>query len=170
MAIPVSLRRGGEVVGIIEGMSVPGGKVVIVEDDPLLVRAYHEALTAKGFEVETFFNAEDAYSAIREMRQKPGMILTDIMMPKMNGLQFLEKLQESPVLRKIPVIVMTSLSQVEHAEKARSLGAVAYLVKDQHTMKEMVEKVEEFTGPGLVDAPLETGVVDRDLDNKTKNT
>ena len=131
-------------IGILTFMAGAGCKVVLAEDDPLLVRAYHEALTAKGFDVDTFFNAQDAYSAASEMSEKPDVIITDIMMPQMNGLQFLEKLKQTPALEKIPVIVMTSLSQVEHAEKARALGAATYFVKDQHSIKELVEKVEEL--------------------------
>ena len=119
-------------------------KIVIVEDDPLLMRAYHDALVAKGYAVGIFFNADDAYNAIVEMPQKPAVILSDVMMPKMNGLQFLEKIRQSPELKSIPFIVMTSLTQKEHAEKAVSLGASAYLIKDQQTIKELVEKIEEF--------------------------
>ena len=122
-------------------------KIVIVEDDPLLMRAYHEAIAAKGFTIEMFFNADDAYRAVSEMPKKPALILSDIMMPKMNGLQFLEKIHDSVELKKIPFVVITSLTQKEHAEKALALGAVAYLVKEQCTMKDLVAKIEEHVLP-----------------------
>ncbi len=120
-------------------------KIVIVEDDPLLMRAYHDAVSASGFTVEMFFNADDAYRALLQMSQKPALILSDIMMPRMNGLQFLEKVRNSAELKHIPFIVNTSLKQQEHEEKALSLGASAYLVKEECTMKELVEKIAEFT-------------------------
>ena len=122
-------------------------KIVIAEDDPLLMRAYHDALVAKGYAVVIFFNADDAYKAIVEMPQKPAVILSDVMMPKMNGLQFLEKVRQSPELKSIPFVVMTSLTQKEHAEKALSLGANAYLLKGEDTLKVLVAKVEEIIRP-----------------------
>ena len=62
----------------------------------------------------------------------------------MNGLEVLQKLKQSPKLRNIPVIVLTNLAGQEDAEKALSLGAVAYLVKSHYEPKEIVLKVKEI--------------------------
>ncbi len=123
-------------------------KIVLIEDDPLLMRAYHDALTAEGYAVEIFFNADDALQALIEMPEKPALILSDIMMPHMNGLQLLEKTREYEDLKKIPFFIITSLTQKEHAEKAQSLGAAAYVAKDQHTIKELLEKVSQVVKGG----------------------
>lgn len=119
-------------------------KIVIAEDDPLLTRVYQEALQSKGYTVECFFNGEEALSAIKEMEEKPTLILSDMMMPKMNGLELLQKLREIPELKKIPLILITNLAQEKYATQGLSLGAIAYLIKGEYTMKELVDKIEEF--------------------------
>jgi len=119
-------------------------KIIIIEDDPLLVRVYQEAFLKRGYEVETFFSGEDAYEALVKMAEKPTVIVSDIMMPGMDGLEFLKKLKESPELKKIPVILSTNLAQVKYAEKGLGMGAIAYLVKGQYTMRELVDKIEDF--------------------------
>lgn len=119
-------------------------KVVLVEDDPLIMRVYQEALQDRGYEVEVFFNGSDAYAALEKMEKKPLLIISDIMMPQMNGIELLEKLRAIPELKPIPVVFITNLAQMDLAKKGLSLGAIAYLVKGQYTLKELVTKIEEY--------------------------
>lgn len=138
-------------------------KIVIVEDDPLLMRVYQEAFSRKGYVVEVFFNGEDAYEALAKMPEKPVIIVSDVMMPRMNGLELLAKLKESPELKKIPVVLSTNLAQMKYAEKGLELGAITYLVKGQYTMKELVDKIEELIRTKVEDDVPEVKVAIRDI-------
>ena len=142
-------------------------KIVIVEDDPLLIRVYQEALTKKGYNVETFFNGQDAYNALRDMKERPTLIMSDMMMPKMSGLELLTKLRESDELKKIPFVLITNLAQMSYAEKGISQGAIAYLVKGQYTMKELVDKIEEFIQIRTDPIAPETKVAVKDIPDKS---
>jgi CheY-like chemotaxis protein len=120
--------------------------IVIAEDDPLLMRLYQEAFVARGYEVEAFFNGEEAYDALGKMIEKPTLILSDVMMPKMDGLALLRKLKDTPELKDIPFVLATNLADKNYAEKGLALGAIAYLVKGELTPKEFVKKIEELIG------------------------
>ncbi len=121
-----------------------GGKILIVEDDPLFVDLYSTAFKSFGYEVEAAFNGEEGLAKLNEMGSKPTIILSDVMMPKMNGLDMLAKIKENPDLKKIPVILLTNLGKEENIKKGLELGAVTYLVKSEYTPKEIVEKVKEI--------------------------
>lgn len=120
-----------------------GGKILLVEDDPLLVDLYSTAFKKFGYEVETSFNGEEGLKKLLETKKKPTIILSDVMMPKMHGLELLAKIKESPDLKKIPVILLTNLGKEEDIKKGLELGAVTYLIKSEYTPKEIVEKVKE---------------------------
>lgn len=138
--------------------------IAIAEDDPLLMRLYQEAFGDRGYTVVPFFNGEDAFDGLNKMTEKPTIILSDVMMPKMNGLELLEKLHNSPELKTIPFVLSTNLDQMQYADKGLSLGAIAYLVKGQYTMKEIIDKIEEFVDARRIDDGVpETKVPIRDI-------
>ncbi len=144
-------------------MDAPSVKIVIAEDDPLLSRVYQDALTKAGYAVELFYNGEDALHALQNMPVKPNIILSDVMMPKMSGLELLEKLRASEELKIIPFVLITNLAQKEYAEKGLGLGAIAYLVKGQYTLKELAEKIHEFVSIRTDSALPQTNVPIRDI-------
>ncbi|SRR5258706_1187171 len=117
-------------------------KVLIVEDDPLLSRMYHKIFSFEGYEVEIADDGEQGLEKVRSA--KPTVILLDIMMPKMNGLQVLEKLKADPDTKTIPVIMLTNLAGQQDAEMALSKGAVKYIVKSEHEPKEVTNMVKEI--------------------------
>lgn len=116
-------------------------KILIVEDDPLMLRLYQKAFGFEGFDVFVAANGQEGLEETRN--SKPTLILLDIMMPKMNGLEVLEKLKADPETKKIPVVILTNLSGAEDAETALSKGAVKYIVKSEYTPKEVVTMVRE---------------------------
>ncbi len=99
-------------------------KVLITEDDPLMSRMYQKIFTFEGYEVIMAGNGEEGLEKAK--LEKPTIILLDVMMPKMNGLQMLEKLKLDPDTKKIPVIMLTNLAGEKDAENAMSKGAVKY--------------------------------------------
>ena len=116
-------------------------KILVVEDDPLMLRMYQKVFTLEKFEVDIAENGEAALEKVRA--NKPTLILMDIMMPKMNGLDALGKLKANPDTAQIPVIMLTNLAGQQDAEEALLKGAVKYIVKSEHDPKQVVEMVKE---------------------------
>jgi len=116
--------------------------LLIVEDDPLMQRMYQKIFTFEKYEVETASNGEEGLEKARSV--KPTVVLLDVMMPKMNGLQVLEKIKSDPDTKNIPVIMLTNLAGEKDAETALMKGAVKYIVKSEHDPKQVVGMVKEI--------------------------
>lgn len=116
--------------------------LLIVEDDPLMARMYQKIFTFEQYAVITAANGEEGLEAVR--KNKPTLILLDIMMPKMNGLQVLEKLKSDPETKGIPVVMLTNLAGEKDAENALMKGAVKYIVKSEFEPKQVVNMVNEI--------------------------
>lgn len=117
-------------------------KILIVEDDPLIARLYQKAFAFEEYVVEV---AHDGQEGFRKLKAgTPTLILLDIMMPKMDGLQFLDALKANPKTKAIPVVVLTNLAGDKDAEIALTKGAVKYIVKSEHDPKEVVDMVKEI--------------------------
>jgi CheY-like chemotaxis protein len=121
---------------------MPMKKLLIVEDDPLILRMYEEAFSFRKYEVAIADNGQDGLA--KASTEQPDMILLDIMMPKMNGLEVLKQLKQDPKLKKIPVIMLTNLGGDEDIKTALSLGAIRYITKVDLTPKEVVKEVEKI--------------------------
>ena len=117
-------------------------KVFIVEDDPLMSRMYQKIFTFEKYDVDMAGDGEEALAKIAG--SNPTIILLDVMMPKMNGLQVLEKLKADPATKSIPVVMLTNLAGQQDAETALSKGAVKYIVKSEHEPKEIADMVKEI--------------------------
>lgn len=117
-------------------------KVLIIEDDLLMSRMYQKIFTFGHYEVETAVDGEEGLSKV--VAVSPTVILLDIMMPKLNGLQVLEKLKADPATKNIPVIMLTNLAGQQDAETALSKGAVKYIVKSEHTPEEIFDMVQQI--------------------------
>lgn len=116
--------------------------ILLVDDDPLVVRMYQNKLTKDGYMVNTASNGEEAL--IQVMKEKPDLILLDIMMPKMNGVETLKRLKAEEKTEMIPVIILTNLGDnPDDIEAAKNLGALDYLVKANITLKQLSERVKK---------------------------
>ena len=91
-------------------------KILIVEDDPLMSRMYQKIFTFEGFEAHMAGDGQEGLEQAKSV--KPALILLDVMMPKMNGLEVLEKLKNDGGLKTIPVIMLTNLAGQQDAETA----------------------------------------------------
>ena len=126
-------------------------KILLVEDDTILVEMYQAKFELEGHEVHVATNGEDCLTLLKTIR--PELILLDILMPKLNGFHVLKEIKKQPDLRQIPVILLTNLGQAEvdmNQELAKALGVNDYLIKSHHTPDEVVHKVVkvlEATGP-----------------------
>ena len=117
-------------------------KILVVEDDPLMSRMYQKIFTFEGYEVEMASDGQEGLDKAREV--KPTLMLLDVMMPKLNGLQVLEKLKSDPETKAIPVIMLTNLAGEQDAESALTKGAIKYIIKSEHDPKEVADMVKEI--------------------------
>lgn len=133
-------------------------KILIVDDDPLLIRMYQKKLENDGYSVTTADDGDVALAKVGE--SKPDLILLDIMMPKVNGLQVLAKLKENKETSNIPVILLTNVSgSDEDIDRGLELGAVAYLVKAGNRPVAVVQKVKEILGGYVHELPKVKAVI-----------
>jgi DNA-binding response OmpR family regulator len=117
-------------------------KLLIVEDEEILLKVLREKFEKEGFDVGVAVDGDEAMPAAKSF--KPGLILLDIVLPKKDGLAVLAELKADSALRDIPVIILSNLGEDEKLKTALSLGAADYLVKTQHPINEVVEKVKEY--------------------------
>lgn len=115
-------------------------KIMLVEDDVALRDIYSSRFEAEGYKVVTAADGEEALTIA--VKEKPDLILLDVMMPKISGFDVLDILRNTPETKTTKIIVMSALSQTADMEKGKSLGADEYLVKSQVTLSEVVEKVK----------------------------
>lgn len=128
-----------------EDPSTSGQKILLIEDDPLLVKMYHAKFVNEGY---TVFTADNGVSGLDlALKEVPDFIILDIMMPQMSGIDLLTNLRKDPKGKNVPVIVLTNLSESEEEQKAKDLGVKEYLLKANLTPGEIVEKVKKYLTP-----------------------
>ncbi|MBI2190812.1 MAG: response regulator [Planctomycetes bacterium] len=116
-------------------------KILIIDDEPIIVRTLQDRLKFTGYEVFTAADGEEGLQ--KAVQQKPDLVLLDIMMPKLDGHQVLERMRQMEDTREIPVIMLTARSQMEDVIKATSGGSADYVVKpfDLVALLEKIDKV-----------------------------
>jgi DNA-binding response OmpR family regulator len=122
-------------------MSQKREKILIVEDDMFLLNIYETIFSKEGFEVKTAMTGEEGYRLSVEF--SPDVMLLDIMLPgQMNGLAVLKKLKENKKCNKIPVIIISNLSDDKTISDGMALGASGYFTKSQFNPDDVVRNVE----------------------------
>lgn len=117
-------------------------KILLVEDDNNLREIYGARLQAEGYEIVSAPDGENALAIA--VKEKPDLIISDIMMPKVSGFDMLDILRNAPETRDTKVIMMTALSQAEDKARADKLGADMYLVKSQVTLEDVTKAVHQI--------------------------
>ena len=116
-------------------------KILLVEDDQSLREIYGIRLTAEGYEIVPAGDGEEALAVA--VRERPDLIISDVMMPKISGFDMLDILRSTPETKDIKVIMMTALSSDDQRERGESLGADRFLVKSQVGIEDVVNAVHE---------------------------
>jgi len=117
--------------------------VLIVEDDPTTVQLIEFLLRKNNFEV---LIAQDGVEALKISREKkPDLILMDVMMPKMDGIEAIEKLQESEETREIPIVILSALGQEMDVMRGLQAGASGYIVKP-FSPQELLDEIKTRLG------------------------
>lgn len=119
-------------------------KILFVEDEPSLQKAISELLTQEGFEIFSAIDGEEGLKMAK--KEKPNLILLDLILPKKDGFEVLKELKADSELKDIPVIVLTNLEGMGNVEKALELGATTYLVKANYELEDVVTKIKDFLG------------------------
>lgn len=136
-------------------------KILIVEDEDMLLKVLSEQFEKSGFDVLTASDGEEALKVLE--KSKPDLVLLDIILPKINGFDVLKAMKENPDTLDIPVIIISNLGRDEDIKQAIKLGAVDYYIKVQHPILEIIEKVSKFLDspksplekPRVITVPIE---------------
>ena len=115
---------------------------MLVEDDNNLREIYEARLLAEGYEVVSAKDGEEALALAT--KEKPDLIISDVMMPKISGFDMLDILRSTPEVQNTKVVMMTALSQAEDKDRADKLGADRYLVKSQVTLEDVARVADEL--------------------------
>jgi CheY-like chemotaxis protein len=125
--------------GTLEGDRVTGESILVVEDTELLRRIYSDKLNQEGY---TVHQAADGLEALNQARSLHlDLVLLDLIMPRMSGLEALEALKKDPRTKDIPVIVLSNLGQDADVQRGLSLGAVDYLIKNSAKPADVSAKI-----------------------------
>ncbi|MBT3356511.1 response regulator [bacterium] len=122
-------------------MSEKAKKILVIEDDKFISEVYIARLSKEGFETVLVGDGEAAIKKAKE--ETPDLILLDIFIPKIGGMDVLRVLKEKDETRNIPVVMLTNATEEEYIDNAMGMGAVDYLVKSNYTPEEIVHKVLE---------------------------
>lgn len=116
--------------------------VLIIEDEKTLMNLIANKLTKDGFKVYQAYDGQEGYEMIKS--KQPGLILLDIIMPRLNGYEVLEKMKTEKI--SIPVIIISNSGQPIEIEKARQLGALDFLIKTEFEPAEVSQRVKKLLG------------------------
>lgn len=116
-------------------------KILIVEDEISLRDVYAARLEAEGYEVSVAANGEEALATA--VRERPDLVLLDVMMPKISGFDVLDIIRTTPEIAHTRIIMMTALSSPEDKARGEKLGVNRYLVKSQVVLEDMVDTIGE---------------------------
>ncbi|MFA6159724.1 MAG: response regulator [Parcubacteria group bacterium] len=116
-------------------------KILIIEDEETLQKALTQYLEEENFEV---FGAMDGEKGVEMVKkEKPDLVLLDIILPKKDGFKVLEEIKQNENTKNIPVILLTNLESIEDIQKAFDKGATTYLVKSEYKLEDIVKKINE---------------------------
>lgn len=117
-------------------------KILIIDDEKFVQAIYKSGFVKEQIDVDL---AKDGKDGLEKAKQSPpDIILLDLIMPEMDGFEFLEEAKKDEDLKKIPVVVFSALSQQSDIDKALSLGALKYMAKDIYMPNQIIEEVKKI--------------------------
>lgn len=115
-------------------------KILLIEDDKDQILLYQTKFELSGY---AFAAAENGAEGLAKAEtEKPDLILIDLLMPGMDGIEVLAKLKQNPTTKDIPALIVTNLDKHELARKAMALGALDFIVKSKIPLREMMSRIE----------------------------
>ena len=119
-----------------------GKKILIVEDEAALLYALKARLTVDGYEVLTADSAEQGLALAGE--KQPDVIILDLVLPGMDGFDFLKKIKEDSKGKEIPVIIASNLGDKKDIARGLELGAKDYLIKTEFKLEDFIKKINNL--------------------------
>jgi len=116
-------------------------RILLVEDEELLRKMYRKKLEL-AFEVETAADGEEGLAKAREF--KPDLILLDIVMPKLNGIEVLKKIKADFAIKWIPVVMLTNTASGAAIQECSQAGALGYIIKSDGTPSKLLQEIKKF--------------------------
>lgn len=117
-------------------------RVIVAEDSQVLLNAFSKMIVSLGHEVLEATDGEEALAIAQQ--EHPDLIITDLNMPRMDGMELIENLRKDETLREVPVVILTSESRSKTIAKGLSQGVVDYIVKDIGKVAEIRERLKRF--------------------------
>lgn len=119
-------------------------KILLVEDEKIIIDLLQRKLQEEGYQVKVTTDGEQGLEAMN--KERPDLVLLDIVMPKMGGFEVMEAMNEVPNLKEIPVIVISNSGQPVELDRAKKLGAKDWLIKTEFDPQEVIKKVNRQIG------------------------
>jgi DNA-binding response OmpR family regulator len=117
-------------------------KILFIEDDPLINKIYSTRLKADGHEVFTAENGEEGLKIA--MDNNPEIVILDVMMPRVDGFEVLEKLRADERFKLKPIIMYSNLNNEEEIKRAKQMGVTEFVIKANLSPTQMVEKIKQY--------------------------
>jgi len=117
-------------------------RILFIEDEAALQKTFSDILKSEGFEVISALDGETGLNLAK--KENPDLILLDLILPKIHGLDLLKEIKQNENTKNIPVIVLTNVESIEKIDKALELGATTYLVKSDYSLEDVIAKVKKI--------------------------
>ncbi len=119
-------------------------KILFIEDESSLQKSIGDMLAQEGYQVVSALEGQKGL--LLAEKEKPDLILLDLILPQMDGFEVLDGLKKNAQTKDIPVIVLTNLERIEDVQKVLGVGIKAYLIKTQYSLKEIAGKIKGVIG------------------------
>ena len=123
-------------------------KILLIEDEPLQIEIYEKVIKEAGFEIESLEWGKEGLKRLEEIKAKkkerPDLILLDLILPDINGLAILEKAKTDPELKDIPFFIFTNYSAPGLEKTGKDLGAEKYIIKTDVTSSQLVKLIKDW--------------------------
>lgn len=117
-------------------------KILLVEDDNFIREMYQDELQRNGFEVAAYESGEEGVKASQE--NQFDLVLLDIMLPGINGLEVLKQIKTNPQTKNLKVVILTNLGQETIIKEGFKIGAIGYLIKSSYNPDQIIQEVKRF--------------------------
>ena len=123
-------------------------KILLIEDEPLQIEIYEKVIKEAGFEIESLEWGKEGLKRLEEIKAKkkerPDLILLDLILPDINGLAILKKAKTDPELKDIPFFIFTNYSAPGLEKTGKDLGAEKYIIKTDVTSSQLVKFIKDW--------------------------
>lgn len=116
-------------------------RILFIEDEAALQKTFGDILKSEGFEVISALDGETGLNLAK--KENPDLVLLDLILPKIPGLDVLKEIKQNENTKNIPVIVLTNVESIDKIDKALELGAMTYLVKSDYSLEDVIAKIKK---------------------------